>query len=231
MSSGHPQSGPVRDVQLALLEGMERNVGPLPLSVFRGTNADLMSALAPLYLTGSVMDVTYGNGPTAGGWWRSFTPNPFTFHDLAIDGVDFRALPEADDSIETVCFDPPYIPAGGKPTTRDAGGFRQRFGLATGISYPDMIEMMRDGLAECARVASRFVLAKCSDFVTSGKFTLAHMRMLERAEELGLTVHDLIVHDTGPGPGGNNITEIKRARRAHSYLLVFTPSRCGEGNP
>ena len=210
-----------RPVQLSITGENDKPVGPILASVFTGTNADLMSAVAPLYLTGSVMDVTYGNGDTAGGWWRRFTPEPFTFHDLALDGVDFRALPEADSSVETVCFDPPYIPAGGKATARDAGGFRQRFGLATGITYPDMIQMMREGLAECSRVASRLVLAKCSDFVTSGRFTLAHKEMLDEAERLGLAVHDLIVHHTGSGPGGQNIYEVKRARRAHSYLLVF----------
>ena len=210
-----------RPVQTSFMEGMDRPTGPILPSVFSGTNSDLMAAVAPLYLTGSVLDVTYGNGDTAGGWWKRAKPAPFAFHDLALDGVDFRSLPEPEDSFDTVCFDPPYIPAGGKATARDAGGFRERFGLATGITYKDMILMMEDGLAECSRVASRYVLAKCSDFVTSGKFTLAHKAMLDEGERLGLTVHDLIVHHTGSGPGGQNIYEVKRARRAHSYLLVF----------
>lgn len=41
------------------------------------------------------------------------------------------------------------------------------------------------------------------------------------AEDLGLATHDVIVHHTGSGPGGHNIFTPKRARRHHSYLLVF----------
>lgn len=39
--------------------------------------------------------------------------------------------------------------------------------------------------------------------------------------EHNLPVHDLIVHHTGSGPGGHNIFTALRARRCHSYLLVF----------
>ena len=38
---------------------------------------------------------------------------------------------------------------------------------------------------------------------------------------LGCWKHDQIVHHTGSGPGGHNIFDPKRARRHHSYLLVF----------
>lgn len=213
-----------RPVQTSFMEGMERPVGPILPSVFRGTNADLMAAVAPLYLTGSVMDVTYGNGPTAGGWWGRVTPDPFTFHDLALDGVDFRALPEADSSVETVCFDPPYIPAGGGPSNQSADQFRQRFGLDWGSGYRSekgLAGLVMDGLAECVRVAQRLVLVKCMEFVSSGSFHDMPTDVTIAARALGCRLHDRIVHDTGPGPGGHNITEVKRARRAHSYLLVF----------
>ena len=104
----------------------DRPVGPLLASVQGGTNADLIAAIAPLYLTGSVLDVTYGEGK----WWTRYQPAEFTAHDLyKLDGVDFRHLPEPDDSVDVVCFDPPYIPAGGGSTTRDTRGFRGRFGL------------------------------------------------------------------------------------------------------
>lgn len=214
-----------RDVQLALVEGMDRPVGRVLPSVFTGTNSDLMAAVAPLYLTGSVLDVTYGNGDTAGGWWRRFTPEPFTFHDLALDGVDFRNLPYAANSFDTVCFDPPYVPAGG---VRSSGqtpaekNYRDRFGLAP-RSLPELCDLIASGLAETARVASSWLLVKCTDFVTGGAFVLGHLFVLDRARDLGLHPHDLIVHHTGTGPGGHNITTVKRARRAHSYLLVFAP--------
>lgn len=217
-----------RDVALSMFPDIvaEKATGPILKSVFRGTNADLMAAVAPMYLTGSVLDVTYGNGATAGGWWRRFTPNPFAFHDLALDGVDFRALPEADGSADTVCFDPPYVPSGGASTTGPAAQFRTRFGIDRTTHYgreDEAVALITDGVTEACRVASQFVLAKAMEFVSSHQFHDAPTEVITTARALGWVLHDRIVHDTGTGPGGHNIFTVKRARRAHSYLLVFTP--------
>lgn len=201
----------------------DRPTGPLLGSVISGTNADLIAKIAPLYLTGSVLDVTYGDG----GWWKRYRPAEFTFHDLyKVDGVDFRQLPEADSSVDAVCFDPPYVPAGGGPTTEETENFRDRFGLNDGYrSQDDLDDLIRSGLAECARVSRRWVLVKCCEYVNARHFTLYPRTILEAADKLGLTDHgdpwDLIVHHSGAGPGGHNIFDPLRARRHHSYLLVF----------
>lgn len=197
----------------------DKPVGPILPSVFVGTNADLMRAVAPYYLTGTVLDVTYGEG----NWWTRFMPAHFTAHDkYKLDGVDFTSLPEGDNTIDTVCFDPPYVPQGGTGTT-DGAAFRHRFGLTEqSTPWTATRDLMTDGLAECARVARLYVLAKCSDFVSGGAFHLGHRWILAAADECGLNVHDLIVHNTGSGIGGHNIFVPKRARRHHSYLLVFT---------
>lgn len=203
----------------------DRPVGPLVGSVITGTNADLIAKIAPYYLQGlTVMDVTYGGG----GWWKRYEPPGLIRHDLAL-GTDFRRLPEADNSVDVVCFDPPYTPAGGGPTTLEAGEFRDRFGLSDGYrSQIELDALISDGLAECARVARRWILVKCNDYVNARHFTLGHRNVLDAANELGLTDDgdpwDLIIHHTGPGPGGHNIFEPVRARRHHSYLIVFDAS-------
>ncbi len=208
-----------RDVQLSLIEGMDRPVGPILLSVFtRQHNADLIAAVAPLYLTGSVLDPTYGDGM----WWTQFTPSPFTFHDLKVDGVDFTALPHPDQTFDTVVYDPPYVPAGGAATSEQVGRrFREGFGLTAGRTAAEFDLMVMAGLAECCRVSRRFVLVKCMEFVGSGAFRDMPTDITNRAVELGFVVHDRIVHFAGSGPGGHNIFTVKRARRVHSYLLVF----------
>jgi hypothetical protein len=199
----------------------DRPTGPILGSVQGGANADLIAAIAPLYLTGSVLDVTYGEG----GWWKRFKPTEFTAHDLyKLDGIDFRALPETDHSIDTVCFDPPYVPQGGMSSST-ADTFRDRFGLTTeSTPWWECFDLMATGLKECARVTRQWVLVKCSDFVTGGKFTLGSLHMMNTGIELGLSIHDLIVHHTGSGPGGHNIFTPLRARRHHSYLIVFKAS-------
>lgn len=219
-------SAPTRPVALSLFPDVrpDRPAGPLLGSVLGGTNADLIAQLAPIYLDGhSVLDVTYGEGK----WWGRYRPERFTCHDLhKHDGVDFRHLPEADGSVDVVCFDPPYVPQGGMATSTQAD-FRDRFGLVEeSTPWSECFDVMADGLTECARVASRWLLAKCSDFVTGGQFKLGHLAMVDAARAAGLgDPWDLIVHHTGAGPGGHNISTQIRARRHHSYLLVFDVRR------
>lgn len=186
-----------RPVALSMFPEMapDRAVGRILGSVFAGSNADLIAAVAPLYLTGSVLD--------------------------------FRALPEADRSIDAVCFDPPYIPQHSSThSTLAVNGdrFLGRYGLENRYRQ-ELFEVMAAGLAECARVARRWVLVKCTDFTNNRALHLGHVEMIRASEQLPLRVHDLIVHHTGSGPGGSQIMRPVRARRHHSYLLVFRVTR------
>ncbi len=210
-----------RAVEQSMFPGLrsDRAVGPLVPSVIPGTNADLIAKITPIYFPADepVLDVTYGQG----AWWSRRRPPGLVGHDLAVDGVDFTDLPYADRSWPTVCFDPPYVPAGGM-TTSTAGGFQAAYGIDQGRSQSDLDALMHAGLAETARVMSRFLLVKCSDFVNGGRFTPQSYKVVGWADDLGLDLHDEIVHAAGSGPGGHNIVTQLRARRAHSKLLVFT---------
>ena len=55
-----------RHVQLSAFPDLQpgKPIGYILPSVFQGTNADLMAAVAPYYLTGSVCDLTYGEPVT-----------------------------------------------------------------------------------------------------------------------------------------------------------------------
>ena len=179
----------------------DKPVGPILPSVFTGTNSDLMAAVAPYYLTGSA-------------------------HDLKTDGVDFTALPEADGTYDAVCFDPPYIPQGGTKDEKVGARFRSGFGLVQ-RSEKELWGLIAIGMSETARVLTSdgFLLVKCTDYCNGARMTFGHVRVMELAAERGLSCHDLIVHHTGSGPGGHNIFTPIRARRHHSYLLVFTKDR------
>lgn len=218
----------VRDVQLSAFPDLQpdKPVSTIPASVQTGSNADLMFTIAPLYLTGSVLDVTYGEG----AWWKRFTPEPFAFHDLhKVDGVDFTDLPDADRSFDTVCFDPPYVLSGGESSAALDSGFQDRYGIGMGRLEHNGAKkfetLLRAGLTETSRVARRFLLVKCMEFAqgggADGGFKDMPYLMRKWGEEIGLRTHDVIVHHTGSGPGGHNIYTPKRARRHHSYLIVF----------
>lgn len=220
----------VRHVQMSAFPDLQpdKPIGTILPSVFVGSNADLMAAVAPFYLTGSVCDVTYGDG----AWWTRFKPDEFVAHDLyKLDGVDFRALPEDANTYDTVCYDPPYTLSGGESTGTIADeGFQARYGIGIGRlkhnSARSFERLLSVGLAEVTRVARRFVLVKCMEFAqgggSDGGFKDMPYLMRRWGEDLGLRTYDVIVHHTGSGPGGHNIFDPKRARRHHSYLLVFT---------
>lgn len=214
---------PQRAEQMSMVDGGNYPVGGLPQSVIAGDNAALIASVAPMYLSGSVLDTTYGRG----AWWTRFVPSPFAHHDLAQDGIDFRNLPYEDRSWDTVCFDPPYVPRQGtKPPVRlDDARYRERYGLDTPRGHRETVALMFDGMAECARVARHYLLVKCCDYVTSRRLYLGHAAVCAEGERLGLRVHDLIVHAAGAGPGDRQIREIRRSRRAHSYLIVFSVPR------
>lgn len=206
----------VRAVELSLFPDIkpDKPVGPILPSVFVGTNADLMAAVAPFYLTGSVCDLTYGEGK----WWDRFRPDPFVAHDkFKLDGVDFTALPEADNTYDTVCFDPPYVVSGGEST--HLGEFQDRYGIGHfRTSGADELNVL-----VTAGLARTWVLVKCMEFAqgTERDFHDVPHDVTVAAKALGCWKHDQIVHHTGSGPGGHNIFDPKRARRHHSYLLVF----------
>lgn len=211
-----------RPVELSMFPDVapDRPRGPLVGSVISGSNADLVAAVAPLYLSGSVLDVTYG----AGKWWTRFQPEQFTFHDLhKVDGVDFRDLPHTDGSFDAVCFDPPYV-ASGSVSHEAASEFRGRYGIDHESSYGgegELFDLILDGLAECARVTRRWLLVKCMEFTSSRRFHDVPTLVKNNAAACGLMFWDQIVHHTGPGLGGHNTRVQIRARRTHSYLLVF----------
>lgn len=227
-----------RNVEQSLFPDIQpdKPTGTILGSVFAGSNADLISAVAPFYLSGSVLDITYGDGK----WWDRFQPEEFVAHDLyKLDGVDFRHLPEADNSVDTVCFDPPYVISGGK--SAQIPDFQDRYGIGghnlkmtnSAGGNDALHDLIRGGLLESIRVARKFVLVKCMEFSQGGGVKSSVGRdfhdipyaVTKWALEAGCWKHDQIVHHTGSGPGGHNIFVPKRARRHHSYLIVFTKAR------
>jgi hypothetical protein len=190
------------------------------------TNGPLLATAAQLWIKPDdlVVDVTYGMG----NFWTRYRPRNLIAHDIVtVDGVDFRQLPEADQSVDVVVFDPPYIPNQGPNST--APQFTERYGLTTvaGRNGSDVAELVAAGMKECARILRPRgrLFVKCMDYVSSGRLVTGRHFVCETALALGLEQVDEFIHvklTLGPQP---EIVRQVHSRRAHSFLCIFEAPR------
>lgn len=199
------------------------------------TNADMILDVVELGLIrpeDQVLDLTWGRGT----WWKKYH-HPggivanigFGSSDANVgDGSvqtrhDYRDLPaEWADRFDVVCFDPPYIAMGGRATS-GLPEFMDRFGLQNAAADPVSLHRYNvAGLAEAMRVckAKGFVMTKCADYISSGRLQLASHWMLEDALNMGLKVHDKLIHvgHARVQPGGRRTVH---ARQNTSVLWIF----------
>lgn len=188
------------------------------------TNGPLVAAVAALWIepADAVMDVTYGKG----NFWTVYRPDNLITHDLALDGVDFRELPEADGSVDVVVFDPPYIAQGGRDTST-VPDFLDRYGLVdVPKTAPELMVLIAAGMAEATRVLAPKgrLLVKCMDYVNGGRLVLGRHHVVSTALGLELEQVDEFVHYSGVGPQPPGRRQV-HSRRAHTFMCVFRKGR------
>lgn len=184
---------------------------------WKDNSALIADAAALGYIGDRVLDPTFGKG----NWWKQHQPVELVGHDITTTGVDFRALPDIG-PFDTVAFDPPYVPVGGRTTTT-IDDFNQRYGL---VEVPhtneELRELIRDGMAEFRHVLTKngTLLVKCMSYVTGGRWRPMPRWVAQDAERLGYVQIDELVHLRRPGPQPNHPVQ-RTARRNYSMLLVF----------
>lgn len=195
-------------------------------SVVVGRNGALLAAAAQLWIPPEavVLDATYGNGL----FWSEYRPPHLIAHDLRLNGVDFRWLPNETGSIDVFVFDPPYTAKGGRETS-SIDDMDERYGLSEAPATPELLdELIRGGMREGNRVLKPggIFIVKTMDYVSGGKYHQGRHNVVTEAHRLGMTQVDEFVHvrGTGPQPKTNLDGTLRRqvhSRRTHGYLCVF----------
>lgn len=180
-------------------------------------DVSLLGYLKPEWQT---LDPTYGKGT----WWKKFRPDHLTTHVRDMDGSDFRDLPYGPNAFDVCVFDPPYVSVGGRKTTT-IPDMHNAYGLSDAPTSPELVQMLiNDGLKEMNRLATRYILVKCQDYISSGRLFPGTFRTWEYAQSIGMTLVDRFVHVTkAPRPQPIRERQV-HARNNLSVLFVFKPS-------
>lgn len=182
-------------------------------------NAEMLADIAKLndgeYLSGTVLDATYGEG----AFWNDYRPARLVTNDLhkpADHAWDYRNMPVPDGHFGTVVFDPPYK-LSGTPALPEQDA---RYGTTEVTSRSDVMNDIRLGALECYRVARKYLLVKCMDQVEGGRMRWQTDMVTRALEDVGAWKVDRFDMVAGgrPQPGGRRQLT---ARHQASQLLVF----------
>jgi hypothetical protein len=225
----------------------------LTLSARVGENAELFAQVLALHVPpGSLIaDVTYG----LGAFWKKVAPGSYRVlaSDIALkpdlpiplgftlrDGVDCRALPHADASLDALVLDPPYMEGMYRREVAHMAGsgthaaFRRAYSQSAATPAEDgprWHEAVIDLYARAGREAARVLrpggvfIVKCQDEVSANTQRLTHVELITGYESLGFYCKDLFVLVRANSPAVSRLKTQVHARKNHSYFLVFSKQR------
>lgn len=207
------------------------------LSAHVGTNDEVFPKILDLHVAAgaSVADVTYGEGV----FWRQVSSGKYdlTATDIdparspnSSDGVDCRDLPYEDASFDCVVLDPPYAEGfygtENKPSNNDYW-ITERYAGDTGEQSATYHEAVLELYAAAGEEASRVLreggvfIVKMQDEVSRNEQRLTHIELTNIYEKMGFHAKDLFVVVRPDTPTIGRMYEQRRARKNHSYFLVF----------
>ncbi|WP_051581562.1 DNA methyltransferase [Pseudonocardia acaciae] len=205
------------------------------LSAHIGSNADVFPLVLDLHVPrGSrVADVTWGKG----AFWRKVPADAYQVHATDLQtGVDCRALPYADQELDCVVLDPPYMEGLFRRDVEHLAGsgshaaFRGRYSngaateAGTGPRYHDaVLDLYLRAGTEAHRVLRNHgvFIVKCQDEVSANRQRLTHVELINAYAEAGFYCKDLFVVVRPNRPVVARLLRQEHARKNHSYFLVF----------
>lgn len=197
------------------------------VSVVHGTNADLIAHIAPLYLPlgARVRDVTWGKGVF---WSKLQRPDVQIIGSDVADHIagddvvqaDFRYLPDADESVDVVVLDPPYIHNPGKHPTDSRYNNQETTG---GMSHNDIRELYGEGMREAMRILrpGGRLWVKGKDEIESGRQCWSHVELHGDAGRIGFYVKDSFILVPPSRTSMRRWATQKHARKVHSFMWIF----------
>src|ERR1051325_3308292 len=170
----------------------------LVFSAYSGTNDAVFPFVLSLYVApgSTVADVTYGNGV----FWRKIPKSAYKLlkSDLS-SGVDCRHLSYADESVDCVVFDPPYMHTPGGSAHVGHQNFEAYYRNNVAQSEKKYHEAVLDLYFSAAREAWRVLreggiyIVKCQDEVCANRQRLTHVEIINELAGYGFVIEDLFV--------------------------------------
>lgn len=199
---------------------MTAEVQPIIYTASTGYNSDLIPNIFALYVPerSVIADVTYGRGV----FWRNIDKSQYTVLESDLmTGIDFRALPYGDSTVDVLVLDPPYMHGGQTIDKRLNSRYRNDNG-----SHESVIRLYTGGILEAARVLRKNgrIIVKTQDEVVSSAQRMSHVEIITILELLGFRIEDMfvLVQKTTAIMGDYRQ---KTARKNHSYAIVATFKR------
>ncbi|MBE7557721.1 site-specific DNA-methyltransferase [bacterium] len=203
------------------------------VSAHVGSNSDLFPQILSLHVPegSKIADVTYGSGV----FWRNVDTSKYELltSDIAT-GVDCRSLPYANNTLDAVVLDPPYMEGFfRRDTTHKAGSgthnaFRAYYsngdeGPGDAKWHAAVLDLYFQAGREAYRVLKEngVLIVKCQDEVSANRQCLTHVEIIHEFERLGFYTKDLFVLVRSNHPGVSRLKQQVHARKNHSYFLVF----------
>ena len=203
------------------------------VSAHVGSNEHVFPRVLDLHVPpgSTIADVTYGKGI----FWKRVDPE--AYHVLASDietGVDCRALPYGDESVDCVVLDPPYMEGFFRSDGRTLAGvgnyapFRDTYSDGRPRTGPKYHAAVLDLYFKVGREALRVLrpggtfIVKCQDEVSANVQNLTHVELINEYVQFGFYAKDLFVVVRSNRPAVSRIVRQVHARKNHSYFLVFT---------
>lgn len=189
------------------------------LSVFKD-DGEVLKAISDIHLRGKWFDLdcTYSKGV-----FYNKIPQPKIKSDISplfddvlmVDSTKMDTF--TNNSLNSIVFDPPFLFRKRKSDNNDK--MSTRFSYFN--SYEDLTDMYSNSLSQFWRVLNKggYLCFKCQD-MTDGKFYCTHNFIINKAQEIGFELKDIIIKAT-------NLKLQRDAKqqncvaKVHSYWLVF----------